>query len=96
MEVNMVNRHLLIIMLFLWGPFQAQAHDPKEHLVNTEQPDCAALKTMDFSKIDEGLVDIFLLSSKYINNPFRGRRPGAASEYKKCAGNDAPGQRDLY
>jgi hypothetical protein len=29
-----------------------QAHDPKEHMKDTEQPDCAAMKDMDHSKMD--------------------------------------------
>lgn len=30
----------------------AQAHDPKEHMMEAQAPDCAAMKDMDHSKID--------------------------------------------
>lgn len=29
-----------------------QAHDPKEHMQNTEKLDCSAMKNMDHSKMD--------------------------------------------
>jgi hypothetical protein len=32
--------------------FSAQAHDPKEHMKDAEDPNCAAMKTMDHSKMD--------------------------------------------
>ena len=30
----------------------AQAHDPKEHMKESQAPDCAAMKDMDHSKMD--------------------------------------------
>lgn len=30
----------------------AQAHEPGEHMKDAEQPDCAAMKVMDHSKMD--------------------------------------------
>tara|TARA_R110002049_G_scaffold72267_5_gene186450 strand:- start:300 stop:593 length:294 start_codon:yes stop_codon:yes gene_type:complete len=30
----------------------AQAHDPKEHMKDAEDPNCAAMKNMDHSKMD--------------------------------------------
>ncbi|HNP34362.1 MAG TPA: hypothetical protein PKK10_00805 [Woeseiaceae bacterium] len=30
----------------------AQAHDPKEHMKDAENPDCSAMKNMDHSKMD--------------------------------------------
>jgi hypothetical protein len=30
----------------------AQAHDPKEHMKNTEKPNCSAMKNMEHSKMD--------------------------------------------
>jgi hypothetical protein len=30
----------------------AQAHDPKEHMKETQAPDCAVMKDMDHSKMD--------------------------------------------
>lgn len=32
--------------------FSAQAHDPKEHMKDAEDPNCAAMKNMDHSKMD--------------------------------------------
>jgi uncharacterized protein involved in copper resistance len=32
--------------------FAVQAHDPKEHMKNAENPNCAVMKDMDHSKMD--------------------------------------------
>jgi len=46
-------RYTFIMVVFtLFVSVSAQAHDPKEHVGNTERPDCAAMKGMDYSKVD--------------------------------------------
>ncbi len=47
------NRFTPIIALTTLGiAFSAQAHDPKEHMKDAENPNCAAMKGMDHSKMD--------------------------------------------
>lgn len=44
--------YILTISVAVLVSMTAQAHDPEEHRINTERPDCAALKDMDFSNVD--------------------------------------------
>ncbi len=39
-------------MAALIASLSVQAHDPSEHQVNDQKPDCAAMNTMDHSKVD--------------------------------------------
>jgi len=43
----------VLVMAALGVVLSAQAHDPKEHKKNAKQPDCAAMKNMDHSKMDK-------------------------------------------
>lgn len=42
----------VLVLAALGVVFSAQAHDPKEHMKNAENPNCAAMKDMDHSKMD--------------------------------------------
>ncbi len=42
----------ILILAALGVAFSAQAHDPKEHMKDAENPNCAAMKDMDHSKMD--------------------------------------------
>ncbi len=50
----MKNKQLgvLIAVPALMLAFSAQAHSPKEHMEKAENPDCAAMSSMDHSKMD--------------------------------------------
>lgn len=50
----MKNLIITILTLFLITALVStvQAHDPKEHMKDAEQPNCAAMKDMDHSKMD--------------------------------------------
>ena len=50
-----IKRKLLspvLVLAALGVTFSAQAHDPKEHMKDAENPNCAAMKDMDHSKMD--------------------------------------------
>jgi len=42
----------ILVLAALGAAFSAQAHDPKEHMKDAENPNCAAMKDMDHSKMD--------------------------------------------
>lgn len=42
----------IIAFAALGVAFSVQAHDPKEHMKDAENPNCAAMKNMDHSKMD--------------------------------------------
>ena len=42
----------VLVLAALGVTFSAQAHDPKEHMKDAENPNCAAMKDMDHSKMD--------------------------------------------
>ena len=42
----------VLVLTALGVTFSAQAHDPKEHMKDAENPNCAAMKDMDHSKMD--------------------------------------------
>tara|TARA_R110000823_G_scaffold41495_20_gene109393 strand:+ start:340 stop:636 length:297 start_codon:yes stop_codon:yes gene_type:complete len=42
----------IIALAALSVAFSVQAHDPKEHMKDAENPNCAAIKNMDHSKMD--------------------------------------------
>lgn len=42
----------VLVLAALGVAFSAQAHDPKEHMKDAENPNCAAMKDMDHSKMD--------------------------------------------
>jgi hypothetical protein len=50
----MKTKHFTPIIAFaaLGVAFSVQAHDPKEHMKDAENPNCAAMKNMDHSKMD--------------------------------------------
>ena len=50
MKTQTLPRVLAISSLLF--ALSAQAHDPKEHMQNTEQADCTAMNDMDQSKMD--------------------------------------------
>ncbi len=43
---------ILVAVPALMLAFSAQAHSEKEHMKTAENPDCAAMSTMDHSKMD--------------------------------------------
>ena len=48
-----IKTHIKVIMLSaLAFAISAQAHDPKEHMKDAQDPDCASMKDMDHSKMD--------------------------------------------
>jgi len=48
-----IKTHIKVITLSaLAFAISAQAHDPKEHMKDAQEPDCAAFKDMDHSKMD--------------------------------------------
>ena len=42
----------VLVLTALGVTFSAQAHDPKEHMKDAENPNCATMKDMDHSKMD--------------------------------------------
>lgn len=50
MKIKTLN--LLLAVPALTLTLAVQAHDPKEHMASAETPDCAAMNTMDHSKMD--------------------------------------------
>jgi hypothetical protein len=42
----------IIAFAALGVAFSVQAHDPKEHMKDAENPNCATMKNMDHSKMD--------------------------------------------
>jgi hypothetical protein len=50
----MKNKQLSVLVAVpaLMLAFSAQAHSEKEHMKTAENPDCAAMSTMDHSKMD--------------------------------------------
>lgn len=42
----------ILVLAALGVAFSAQAHDPKEHMKDAENPNCVAMKDMDHSKMD--------------------------------------------
>jgi hypothetical protein len=51
-----IKTHIKVITLSaLTFAFSTQAHDPKEHMKEAQEPDCAAIKDMDHSKMDKDI-----------------------------------------
>ena len=46
----------VLVLTALGVTFSAQAHDPKEHMKDAENPNCATMKDMDHSKMDHGAM----------------------------------------
>ncbi len=58
-----------IVAIVTFGvAFSAQAHDPKEHMKNNEKPNCAALKEMDTSKMDNNDPVMQAMMKQCMNN----------------------------
>ena len=55
--------------------FSVQAHEPEKHMKEAEKPECAAMKTMDPSKMDRDDPVMQAMMQKCMDNPL-GRKKG--------------------
>lgn len=50
--MKFLSRLMLLSSTTLFLSVTANAHDPKEHMKDAQNPDCAAMKDMDHEKMD--------------------------------------------
>lgn len=62
----------VIVLAALAVAFSAFAHDPKEHMKNAENPNCAAMKDMDHSKMDTNDPVMQAMMKQCMNETHRG------------------------
>ena len=77
---------LMMTVLVLPVSISAQAHDPKEHMGNTERPDCAAIKGMDFSKSNNNDPVMQAIMKKCMGDDHHAEEPESKSGNPQSAG----------